>query len=991
MQRNSGNTSKQQLVGSATKLASSKRNLPPNQKIKLPSRPSALARQQLALAGATAGRHHQQSSTPPGHVSGAPTSLANLAQLSGITLMPVASDFATLVADPNKAHAGQSNKQSKLTRAPSVRSKSPPRQAYNLNALQLNQLVSTGIPDLACGIATNLSSNADIWRTNMAASTSTLATNFSQLSSAIPDFNLMQTTKPSRATQKHTTQSTSKSSGAVRSTPKKTTTKTTATSKANNQNQPLLGTFSRASFNQITGFNPHRVEQNATEVQLLTNVSSVSNNEPQVSDLSLIEDFYKVSQNSSTSRDTFNSADIDSMPFNPIVVPQPTDEDANNISLIKLMAILNNPALTITAVNNNSDNNANKSNQSHVMQAAYSHQPTTLKTFKDNYYPSSSPSKVCAGDNSQLTSITVSPLDQPIQSHLVSNNHQPIQTGRQKNLEQQRPNKNTAARLPQSATNIQQTLSNAQHSSQYQSSISDLSFDTVPRRFGQIAGQKSSESSSASSIARRLNKMSNLLHQSNVRSDDHSRLFSSNSSWLGDIANSNKSDKLRDPTLMSTSVRNLMLQDLPCSSAKDSTVSAHLLRHIANQNQIDDRWSSSPADMSNSSEVSQKSILEPECILSVPREVPKFNVEASKTENLFTVTSNHRFKPSKRSQIQTRTSRRRLYIPDENSDRPLNGLGNMEAIEISELSNRRVYVSEQYFMLDSMLHHNRENQKDVSMNEPDEIFVNRSKRVMSKIDTMIERKKRRRFERISGREARKTSSLEEQCADSEDEWSLDEQNSDLERASVIKTQFPLQETMTEGKRNHMMSVGLVSRDDKNKILVERCEERIKIFTPFSRYLGGEPSPDLLRLVDTMLKTGGIDVQLRTETSIKRNDLPLIEGLNRNTSRMKMNYMNSLGLEKRSKRTTLYKVKSGPDNSNVAMTKPVDLNKNNNLQNMDKPRVVEPEVTKKLLLAHNRAITTTNHLVMPNMATHCRDAVKLPNKNDYMKSLGLMAS
>lgn len=664
--------------------------------------------------------------------------------------------------------------------------------------------------------------------------------------------------------------------------------------------------------------------------------------------------------------DILSQPSLDSIPFDQC---SDFNGDMNNISLVKLMAILNNPALTITAVDSNKNPSTNHTHKSNDYQQTTS----TINLFDKHHLSIPKPSNAGVGVNSNESYQLNSDCLQDQQAQLDSTRMQ-------------------LGRVSQSAANIQV--------------MQEGSTDhyNPPYKYNNQAGGKRNSNSidflnESSGLQLSKLKQSDLRTQ-NWLSNSGPNLITSNIgtghtlSWTDDNDpdmledDLYMNDRLNDPTMLSTSVRNLMMQQLP-SGSKNPTVSVQLMKHIANQTKDNNL---------SSLNQSQRSMLEPECILTIPRTVQQLSQDVKRTEKFKTVTSSNVQK--KVSKEPLRTSKNRLYIPrveDTNPKSRHESTFNLSTINIDGSEERQVHLSERHHMLDIMLSNQSNSSRKSAIPEPDEIFINRSKRIMSKIDTMVERKKRRRFERICGRSAPKTNSLEEQCIESENEWSGDEESTDLNSSCFIKIQLPLEEIETPEKKDHLLSVGLVSRDERNKLLIEQCEERMKIFSPLALEAPDEVPEDIRRFVDIMLKTGGGDIQLRTDSNIKRNELPLLEGLNRNTSRMKMSYMNILGLEKRSKRTTLYKVKPNENNLNIFNSpKPNDdLNNKSHqaLGNYEKVKL-EPE-TSRAFVTDGRAMVQQNNALLPTKQvaslTSCREALKPPSKNEYMKSLGLMAS
>lgn len=638
--------------------------------------------------------------------------------------------------------------------------------------------------------------------------------------------------------------------------------------------------------------------------------------------------------------------------------------DSNNISLVKLMAILNNPALTITAVSS----------------VPSCKKPGTGSDSTGMNKQQQQPQQTRIINATNLLDINNTVSVNTVRSHQSSKGEY-----RHENLPR------IEQRIPTSAALLQ--------------SMSEGNIDLLSSSFKCDVPSHTTKSRNQKNSANLSYTLDPKPSDSTSQSDDqHSWSYVQNFqasttcnkqapvSWSsGSTTPLNKEesgfqleDRINDSTMLSTSVRNLMMQQLPSGNNR-SSVSAQLLKHIANQAEDND-WT-----ISNET-APEKTILEPECVVDISRNIKQISKGAMRVENLPTVTTS--CIPTKIPRKPLQTTKNRLYIPRGTGSVNKKAMSTCAKFSLSNISieanqEREVFVSEKHLMLDMMMPKD-DKTKLKSASEPDDIFINRSKRIMSKIDTMIERKKRRRFERISGREAKKTSSLEEQCAESEQEWSSDDE-SKVDLSSFIETQLPLEEIETEEKRNHLSCLGLVSRSHRNKLEVEQCEERMKIFSPLALGQPQETSSDVRRFVETIVKTGGTNVQLRIESNIKRNDLPLIEGLNRNTSRLKMSYMNVLGLEKRSKRTTLYKVRTN-DNLNVSPTKGVNLNtKAKNL--------TDPEETKTpaLVLKHTNSETkqvasnSNPPITNKKLLINCREALKPPNKTEYMKSLGLMAS
>lgn len=935
----------------ATKSSSNKRqvNIPKGQQQKATNQPtSAAGRPKQTYSARPGGNSKLQHNSPPSSSSSssqqwqqsslptiinAPTSLTNLAQLSGITLLPMGkihqpdtnqrsqqpsfstSNFPTIINGllPTNFNNNSTGVQSQRQRPSINRSNNtvgqPQQSIFNLASIPSIQLLNqhTTTP-----ISSNDSSSLS-WSRNACANDLT-SSNQSQLKG------LMQS------------RTTPKSSG--RTNNRKT--------KASQDTINLANSF----FNDIQ-------------------VLPVTDGPPTTTDLADMQP----TQSGSSFDDILSQPSLESIDEHCV----DANGDMNNISLIKLMAILNNPALTITAVGNSKSTNNNKPPPPYGFSSSTvdDNQPVSSINLLDNQQIS-----ISLASNQPTRSYINQPKRDYI-SHATGNRHdQPLQPEPAMNK----------IRIPQSAANLQ--VMQGGDITDCISTVQRREVNQVPCGSSYIAENKESQSTPINKPSDlQLNWLSNYNSSGQTSTNNQSALWVS-----GSLKTSSKNednfymhDRPSDPTMLSTSVRNLMMQQLP-QGARNSNVSAQLLKHIANQTKDNSCHAISQ---------SQKSVLEPECILSVPRNVQHLGLGAKRIETSRTVSIIAPLVQKKEIKQPLRTTKNRLYVPrSQNDNSRTTRVGTqfeLSSINIEVSGEREVHVSEQHEMLESMMSSANKPSLKSAMHEPDEIFINRSKRVMSKIDTMLERKKRRRFERISGRAAPKTNSLDDQCIESENEWSGDE-NMDVDCVDFIKTQLPLKELETDEKRNHLMSVGLVSRYNRNKLLVRQYEEKLNTISPLALEDPKEVSQDIQRFVDIMLKTGGTDIQMRVDSTIKRNDLPLIEGLNRNTSRMKMSYMNVLGLEKRSKRTTLYKVKQTENvQSNIPTTRPInDLSKVNKPVELKKDS--ELEATSKATTTFDQAIVRNNILPTRHTFTSsCRDAMKPPNKNEYMKSLGLMAS
>lgn len=838
--------------------------------------------------------HQESSSGSTLTMINAPTSLANLAQLSGITLLPIG-DYNTKSISNNNINTKRTTAQTNrnLPQNDTSQSPSPNRigaslqnnKKHNTNHTTSSQYINAAacsnrqislskakpIPDEQQPRVFNISSISSIQSLNQTSNDLIFRRNINVVDSSRSQFN------------NHTQ----------------------SMSSANVKREPNERLMPRTQ-SKIQGFNQTNGVQVIPVSSSLSSLQYLSSSQQPIDNLS--DTMYAMSDNIVPGD---NYVDVNG--------------DANNISLIKLMAILNNPALTVTAVGPRVQSNNDPFETSDRLASNNSE-------FRPNLLLSRATS---SGPN---RGITVS----------------------------------ARSRVPQSAANLQIVHESQLQESSGMAQLMSVSNPNSDSRLVQDNEQMHNDY--------KLDWLSNLnqYSQSDMSTQVQYPSDSCETSY-------NTTDST-DPTILSTSVRNLMMQQTPQATSKQQSRSAQLLRHIANQEQDND-------DSSSINQNNQLSIVEPVYIPGHTRELKQITDDVKVLETDQTVSTSGL--TSKKSHGPTKTSRYRLYVPGMENGNLRHSRTNesryyLNDLTITESQAREVHLSDRHAMLDAMINIEDKKGRRNELTEPDEIFINRSKRVMSKIDTMLERKKRRRFERISGREAPKTNSIEDQCAESEGEWSSDDEAIDLDRISIVKTQLPLEEFESQAKKDHFMSVGLVSRTSKHKIEAELYERRLNLITPSAFQEFDQPDGDMHRFVDTIMKADGEDVQLRVDSNIKRNDLPLLEGLNRNTSRLKMSYMNLIGLEKRSKRTTLYKVKQ-VENTSAHIGKQTDLRVSKEL--------ISEDINPRLVTQRHLITTNSNQVAdsAPRMShiklvpSNCRDILKLPDKNDYMKSLGLMAS
>lgn len=406
---------------------------------------------------------------------------------------------------------------------------------------------------------------------------------------------------------------------------------------------------------------------------------------------------------------------------------------------------------------------------------------------------------------------------------------------------------------------------------------------------------------------------------------------------------------------------------------------------------------------SNNQFGTDRSIFETECIV----DVPKIKLGHLNQIARYQHTSHKVYTTNPRARCKgqpMQSTERRLYLPRAENTKTSDSCDEitLSGVDIEEEYTEKI-LSERHQVLEKL---NEIAQSVVSrralVSDPDDIFVNKSKRVMSKIDSDIERMKKRRFDMITrvmspSIPARELDSDDESFDGAED---VDKISSDFVAATVIPIQLPLDEEITSEKRRHFSAIGLVSRDDRNKIELKQHEKRFRKLSTIATPETGEVPDDIKRFVDAVIKTGGKDIDMRTDTDIKRNELPFIEGLNRNSSRTKLNFMSSLGLDKRSKRTTLYKVRPQEVINNQTTIKP-----QNDLSIKSKPpgdsfvKIPSQTVVPMLTMSEPMKQLTNGHLngtaelwkAIKFAQASCREALKVPDKAEYMKSLGLLAS
>jgi hypothetical protein len=609
------------------------------------------------------------------------------------------------------------------------------------------------------------------------------------------------------------------------------------------------------------------------------------------------------------------------------------EQEPNDISLMRLMAVLNNPALTLTPVDAHSSATKARSVGDRSSSAGTRNQAEAR-------FPTSS----SRNNRSQMSQ----PCDAPMFDDIDCSNTFTNQV---------------TGRLPKSAVNLLATGS----------AVSII--DAANRKFDMSDTKTAPESTQiVDNDQAALNWLSNVTLSAPTSSADPVTL-----SWLPSKGAQNEK------------IYSDYDQSGEHAAKTSQATSVQVLQQLENQND--------PVDYltNDAPEVGKTPIFESECIPTVSRvNIQQLDKGARTQEVVYTVSVDENVScKSNREPIQT--SKDRLFIPRQNSTRRTYTI---PSIRIEATQQKEILVSERHLMLEKMVEiAETVGQRKHVHSEPDDIFVNRSKRIMSRIDTVLEKKKRRRFERICHRSSPESTGSDDQSDVSEDD-SVYQDSTDLVDSVVVPIQLPLEEALTDEKREFLSKVGLISRSDRTKLAVQECEKRLQNISALA--LQDEVVPeDLKRFVDTIFQTGGIDVQMRTETSIKRNELPFIEGLNRNTSRIKMSYMSALGLEKRSKRTTLYKVTKPQEKINNQSS--TQKQQHHDLIPKQQAKIAVKDLAKPL---HG----PTQHILKPDAQSNnqarieadlfsrvvklsnssCREAIQVP-KDEYMRSLGLMAS
>jgi len=467
---------------------------------------------------------------------------------------------------------------------------------------------------------------------------------------------------------------------------------------------------------------------------------------------------------------------------------------------------------------------------------------------------------------------------------------------------------------------------------------------------------------------------------------------------------------------ISRSIRGLLAEQQD-DTEKLPTVSVQLLRQLANQSKLE---LEKPTNSSPEVQVSDLMTKSDTSKALVPK-FQDFDVSAKVQTHDEIVYIDERSLPKSSPKLPMRTTKDRLYISTVRRTRSVNTRRIIpDNVTIERLNLRSDhYLSDKHQMIESMRPTKRlkldfDHSSSVWKGEDSlENFKG------SKIDANIHQRKRLEFELAHERDLNNGKELDFDYLGYLNFHDYDETPKALNKMEPVAIQLPAEEEITKGKRKFMEGLGLLTRYEKNKISTELCEKRMTLHSELA-FEQLYPIPqDIKRFVDMVLKTGGTNIELRTETDIKRNDLPLLEGLNRNTSRLKMSYMSGLGLDKRSKRTALYKVGRSSDSSSAQASKTGHLatqgtkqnkqqhnqqqNHSNDLSNRAKPTNNNPRQNTRQLEQFDKQDTETevvpllfgfdhvSRAPLSTIAISCRDAMNKPSKQDYMKSLGLISS
>lgn len=614
--------------------------------------------------------------------------------------------------------------------------------------------------------------------------------------------------------------------------------------------------------------------------------------------------------------------------------------------LVKLVSILNNPALTITPVSRNDSRVNDERTTSYSTGRCNSNQP---KQQNRN------------GVECQMKSVCNKISGTPSNSKVNEHNH----------------NSRNMQSAPRSVANLSKMLNERIL----------LSEDTDFRKSTIHHSSMSSSLNFEESIPKKNVSVSsiNTRQESNLFADPRSRNCSQ----------------------LSTSVKNLIMQQ----PGFDSLPETQFLHHISQNTR--DEWSHQ--SLSHHNRVSK--FLDLDLGISEAKE-KRCEVYISGRDIL-----------KERTKQPLETTAKRLFVRKEqdNNRNQENVPRSLNPIEIFKdvHGGSSIFISDRHQMIESMMPKKKECRKNVIL-EPDEIFLNRPKRVMSKIDSMVERKKLKRFHKISSRAKPKSESYEDQLRDSEDEWS--EEEFEYSSVDVIKTHLPSEEKFVdERKRFFLSQVGLVSRKDKEQILIKKCEKKRRLYCPLvDANIDEKFADDIKRLVKTLIDNDGKKLRLTVDTRMKSHELPLVEGLDRSRNRTKLAYMARLGLDKQSKKGGLYNTQqetqllndysissivktynrivdkqlAKTDERNRSGSKPVRQNHlapPNSVIDTSIPEIKDKKPKAVYRYSHNNTNDSlpngmdSTQEISSQPITTCRAAVLMPTKCEFMESLGLVAS
>lgn len=505
----------------------------------------------------------------------------------------------------------------------------------------------------------------------------------------------------------------------------------------------------------------------------------------------------------------------------------------------------------------------------------------------------------------------------------------------------------SVSNIIQSAQNLRPTISNKPQISNYMGPTSNM-FNPSPKR-NQVSNKDSLQSFDESIIMDSIRHVDKTEFRSPILTDE----------------------AIAQSTFMSTSVKNLIMQQPASSSSlsSDKSISKHLLKHIASHNkevaasQLPIHQNFCYQDFNNDIRIIENNIDSSASIQSSMAHCDDLS-HISKVSEWMN-------QSNVENQEEIYLDNDRLYTKDDN------------LMDGWPFTNHQTETSNSHF----------ENQHPFqdSLADPEDIFINRPKRIMSKIDTMVEKRRKRRFDKIcqepvtlSEKSDMKSKELlidEIDEMDSENALTQDSMSEDYEYLSVITNQLPLENDMSEEKPKYLLNVGLLSIRAKNNLQADLCVKRQKELRCPTAELSFEDLPERTkRIFNAMVTTRGYDLQLKIGTNLRRKDLSKIEGLDRTSSRTKLTYMKILGMTKKNRRTALYRVKSISDD----ISRLQDLSNKYQDSSLFYPQestlVVKFRQSFRQLLMHDT--DTVDSMVMSSMKPH------RISKSQFMNSLGL---